>query len=578
MANHPSIRTTLRALHRWFPRRLSHGNQPEIAVAPIEKRCYHYGLYYLEFAGPVPFRWTRRFFGFYVNESGLRAVRLHFYVSLRTTLTGQVNGVEVLRRAFGKGEHTIVLPVERVGTETTGYHLGFASSEHWTPPNSTDRRKLGIQLRALTALTDTGLIGYPPANWVHNTTKADSLLYDAFVAGPVKGEVTRGVRNANAELNREEREATLPVVASTPLKLYVEVALQCNLRCPSCFHAYIDPKQHKELINFMSPFLFERVASTLFPGALMVWYNGNGESLLHPNISSILRTALDGQFIPALLTSGSRFTEENMRILVEGGFCLSISVDSPYADDFERLRKGANFSRLVAAIAFMQELKRQLKQERFSLTIQCVAQQSNVHQLCDLVSWSAACGAEAVQFLPLHTFGMSNTYLEKARLDHSPRQANEEMLKAIRLGSDLGIKIWPFPPMVPDALFMDEWWAAVEENHRLPSAADGYLQEQAKHLAQHPANVPTRRCLMAWAECFIGVDGAVAPCDMDLERTTVGNLYDDEFVTIWNGSAMREMRSSVNRRPVGPCCFGTCMFRREIEQPFLAAAATGRLP
>ena len=419
---------------------------------------------------------------------------------------------------------------------------------------------------AASTLNDTRLVRYPPAGWLHNTTRHDARHYRAFYDSPRR---TRRweFRDANAERNLGERQAGLPTVLSTPLRLYLEVALQCNLRCPSCFHAYLDPQLHDERTNFMTPFLFERIAAALFPGALMVWYNGNGESLLHPSIDAILRTAQDWHFIPALLTNGSRFTEENMRLLVDGGFFLSISVDGPYAEDFERLRKGARFSRLVAAIAHMQELKARLKRERFGVTIQCVAQQANLGQWSDLVRWAAACGAKDIQFLPLHTYGMTHSYLQQARLDHTPRRANEEMLAAIRLGSALDVKVWPFPPFAADEPFREAWWAALEENHRRSSVADGYARAEAGHLSAHPANDPHRRCFMAWSDCFVGVDGAVAPCDMDLARLTVGNLYDDEFATIWNGPAMREMRRTVNTRPVGPCGFGTCMFRRAIEPP-----------
>ena len=93
------------------------------------------------------------------------------------------------------------------------------------------------------------------------------------------------------------------------MRLYLEVALQCNLRCPSCFHAYLDPQLHDEGTNFMTPFLFERIAAALFPGALMVWYNGNGESLLHPSkVRQAIQAAIEQEEFIEIVRSGFGLT------------------------------------------------------------------------------------------------------------------------------------------------------------------------------------------------------------------------------------------------------------------------------
>ena len=93
------------------------------------------------------------------------------------------------------------------------------------------------------------------------------------------------------------------------MRLYLEVALQCNLRCPSCFHAYLDPQLHDERTNFMTPFLFERIAAALFPGALMVWYNGNGESLLHPSkVRQAIQAAIKQEEFIEIVRSGFGLT------------------------------------------------------------------------------------------------------------------------------------------------------------------------------------------------------------------------------------------------------------------------------
>lgn len=272
------------------------------------------------------------------------------------------------------------------------------------------------------------------------------------------------------------------------------------------------------------------------------------------------------------------FSERNMRLLVEGGFALSISVDSPCEKDFERLRAGAHFAKLVAALEHLCELRRMVRNERFSLRIQCVAQQSNLHQLVDLIKWSAGYGVSEIQLLSIHNNGNFSDYIENSMLRHIPENANRRMLEALRAGTKLGIRVRPFPLIGPTASQAREFQAAVEENRAITFPIEGYFSRYyhpGLGSAEHPANNDMRRCHLAWAECFVAADGRLAPCCVNLEKTTVGNLYDDDFWTIWNGPKMVSWRQTVNHDPRGICSFGTCNFRNELRPSVAGVSQLG---
>ena len=107
--------------------------------------------------------------------------------------------------------------------------------------------------------------------------------------------------------------------------------------------------------------------------------------------------------------------------------------------------------------------------------------------------------------------------------------------------------------------------SAIQDNLAATPRVDTYY-DTAPGLAEHPANHPERRCYLAWSECFVCADGKVAPCCIDLDETTVGNLYDEDFWAIWNGPRMVDWRRTVNREPHGICQFGTCIFRNGVPQ------------
>jgi MoaA/NifB/PqqE/SkfB family radical SAM enzyme len=515
-----------------------------------------YGLYWLENGGDGGFRWSRRFFGFYLDLEGPAQIELDFESTLETTLTFFSDGREVAAITVQPGRQSATFQIPPASRRHKVWHAGFMLGDTWRPDG--DPRTLGLKWFGLRVCTETEIVRYGADAFSHNGSKHDWLALDDYFQ--LQGNTARDLRR-NARLNVKERKAETQQVVSTPLRLYMELAWLCNIRCPSCFQAYVPNNLRKEAIHFMSPHVFREAAEKLFPGAAMVWYSGNGETLLHPNIDTILRTARDFKFVPALLTNGTLFTEHNMRLLVEGGFFLSISIDSPYEKDFERLRAGARFSKLVGALEHLRTLQRQVRNKRFHIRVQCVAQQSNLDQLVDLVKWAASYDAREIQFLPIHNFGDHAQYIEQAKLHHTPDRVNREMLEAVRTGTKLGVRVRPVPPLNPSSSLSREYQAATDENIYVTRRLDD-IYDLALNMPEHPANNADGRCSLAWSECFICADGKVAPCCIDLTQTTVGNLYDDDFWTIWNGSRMTAWRQTVNRDPSGICSFGTCVFRR----------------
>src|SRR5579875_1533150 len=517
--------------------------------------CLGYGLYWLENGEGASVCWSRRFFGFYLDLDQIREFALEFESAQETTLTFYSDRTEVAAVNLGPGRQSATFRVPAESRKYRIWHAGFRVGDTWQP--ASDPRRLGIKWYGMRVRTGSEIIHYSASVYSQNGAKTDWLRLDDYFR--LHGNTAHDLRR-NARLNVKERRAETQEVVSTPLRLYMELAWLCNIRCPSCFQAYVPNNLRKEATHFMSPHVFREAAEKLFPGAAMVWYSGNGETLLHPNIDTILRTALDFKFVPALLTNGTLFTEHNMRLLVEGGFFLSISIDSPYEKDFERLRAPAKFSKVAGALEHLRDLQKKIRNKRFNLRIQCVAQRSNLHQLVDLVRWSKNYDVMEVQFLSIHNYGNFSDYIERSRLVYASDQAMRELLKAVREGTRLGIRVNPCPVDCSDAELNREMQAAVQENVDATPRLDEYYA-LATGLAEHPANDPLRRCYMAWADCFICADGTVAPCCINLDQTRVGNLYDEDFWTIWNGPAMAQWRRTVNHEPRGICRFGTCIFR-----------------
>lgn len=560
------------------------------AITDAELPPYVDGVDVTEHDGERAFRWTQRYFGIYLARAGVTELALTLL--LPSPPAPAALGLEVrvggashrpLRFELTPGRHDLRIPIDPALAARPVVDVECALERWWSPPDPADTRRLGVRLERLVSRAADGEREHPVESWARNPPRAVLERCDALYAVATQPHARAAPPSpapsspslANAAANVRERLAGVSRVASTPLKLYVELAWQCHLRCPSCFHAYTSHDVRSAQTHFMSPFVFRSVAEALFPGARLVWYSGNGEVMLHPNITTILATAREFEFVPALLTSGSLFNEANMRALVEGGFFLSVSVDSPDPALFERLRKGAKFRRLVAGLTRLEELRRETGNRRFHVRVQCVAQQANLGQLAALVEWCAGFGVQEVQFLPLHRFGREgDDYFSSQMLDPTPDAANRAALDAVRTGTRLGLRVRPFPAYHGDAGLRATLAEAIAANWSRAIPADEHYAAIGP-VAEHPANDPQHACYMAWSEAFIGSNGLIAPCDMVLSRTTVGNFHDDPFEVIWNGARMAEMRSWVNGAdPQGLCAHGTCMFRppRPAAQPARAAS------
>jgi hypothetical protein len=246
------------SLVKWRP-------NPPVALEEREgKSCLSYGFDAIENDGARDFRWSRRFFGFLVKDAPVREVALVLASNHQIRLSVSIDDFPVQTVVLKVGDQIVTArPARGVSAGVT--HVAFALENTWRAPN--DVRNLGIQLLGLRVTRDCDVICYAAATLSHNAGKSSWHGCGRHFAP--KGDLRQRTGH-NAKLNVEERTGQLDRVKSTPLKLYLETAWLCNLRCPSCFQAYLTPDSRKAGIHFMSPFLFRKVAEQLFPGAMMV--------------------------------------------------------------------------------------------------------------------------------------------------------------------------------------------------------------------------------------------------------------------------------------------------------------------
>jgi len=135
-----------------------------------------------------------------------------------------------------------------------------------------------------------------------------------------------------------------------PKFFQIETTRRCNARCPFC-----PSKQSDKTTPFMSDELFERIVAELAQYAdwiECVMVQRLGEPLTDPQIAArIQRLKAAGISRVSLSTNASLLDETMARSLIGAGLDeIMFSIDSIHKEEYERMRVGLSYERVVANI------------------------------------------------------------------------------------------------------------------------------------------------------------------------------------------------------------------------------------
>ena len=146
--------------------------------------------------------------------------------------------------------------------------------------------------------------------------------------------------------------ARLPIPTGDPTVVLVGVTNHCNLRCDSCFQADTDiPKDERRPRGRMTWERYARVVEQSQSLSTYLELGLFGEPTLHPELPRMIRHAVDAGLSVGLVTNGTLLDDDKARRLIDASpSAISFSVDGTNPDEFERLRVGASWDQVAAAI------------------------------------------------------------------------------------------------------------------------------------------------------------------------------------------------------------------------------------
>lgn len=279
----------------------------------------------------------------------------------------------------------------------------------------------------------------------------------------------------------------------------------CNLACRMCLHSSISRAPIEQ--GSMDWNLFKKIAREVFPRAFHVSLSCAAEPLLSDIFLPALRHVRKYE-VPLVdfVTNGMLLDERNIDEIVSSGVDLmQVSIDSAEKAVFERIRRGADFERVVSNLETFRRVKEKRGVEKPALRISAVLMRSTIEGIEDLVRLAHRLGAEAVVFRHLTAFrplavGGESLFMHR-------ELANKYIARARALADELKFKYF----YIPDE-FGDE-----------ESSGEKSVCGVANTVVIYPK-------------------GDVLPCEAQFLFGFMGNLAEQSFDEIWNSPAYAGLR------------------------------------
>lgn len=156
------------------------------------------------------------------------------------------------------------------------------------------------------------------------------------------------------------------ILDKAPLHLDIEPTNACNLKCPMCPRTVLINDNTKEgnfEVGTMDMSLFKRIIDEAADiGVYSIKLNWLGEPLIHPNIVDMVYYAKSKGIIDVMLnTNGVLLTEQLSKDLIEAGLDkIFFSFDSPYKNEYENIRIGANYEQVLNNILTLKKCRENL--------------------------------------------------------------------------------------------------------------------------------------------------------------------------------------------------------------------------
>lgn len=175
-------------------------------------------------------------------------------------------------------------------------------------------------------------------------------------------------------------------VCSFPLHMDLDVTNSCNLKCTMCPRTIMHKQGTLPKIGFMNFEFFKHLIDEgVIAGLASVKFNFQGEPLLHPQLTDMIRYAKNAGIIDTMInTNGTLLSEEKSNDLLDAGLDnIFFSIDAPHKETYEHIRIGANYDKVIDNIEQFITLKNDKRKRHVQIGACMVLLKDNINEIED---------------------------------------------------------------------------------------------------------------------------------------------------------------------------------------------------
>jgi PqqA peptide cyclase len=328
-----------------------------------------------------------------------------------------------------------------------------------------------------------------------------------------------------------------------PSTLIAELSYQCPLHCPYCSNPVdIGADRYRNELGTEDWARAFREARAL--GVLQLALTG-GEPMLRRDLVELCQAARDAGLYSSLITAGTLFTRERAEALKEAGLDhVQISIQSPDAEENDRIAGNRSFAKKIAAARYAKELD-------FPLTLNCVLHRQNLDRIEDVLELALELGAQRLELANTQYYGWAVVNQEALLPTWEQLRRGEEAVERFRerVGPKVTV-LWVLPDLYEDLPkpCMGGWgrtaMVIAPDGEVLPCQAASTIPElEFANVRDHPLE-------WIWRESdafvrFRGTDWMQEPC----RTCPLGRQEED-----WGGCRCQALRLAGDAAATDPVC------------------------
>lgn len=377
---------------------------------------------------------------------------------------------------------------------------------------------------------------------------------------------------ANSYMNDLEIELHAEYCVSWPKNLIINLTSMCNMLCRFCGQVNFQKGYEKGYnLSHIDVDKLKAIFQDVERGyPLNVGLQGDGEPLIQKDFRDVY-TFCKNKFPYSDLqvcTNGVGLTPGMSEFLYEGKLAwLNISLNAGSADIHEKVTGVRVFERIISNIAYFQKLKQSHNSARPGIGMSYVLARYN---LDDVENFICLCADLGIKYAQINYMTAVSKEMLNDSVIHEKHKTNKVLELARLLAADLNINVG-FPTTFENTVESDATDTPPildfdSKTHRRDtiSARNKALAEGKKEMRpgcklKNPENrqlinkAAALRCTYPWDFISLKGNGGAQLCCGAIGFED-GNIFEEGFWNVWNGSVRRFLRRTVNSNNVDKIC------------------------